>query len=132
VITKLLKRFQSYRKIEIRVGKVRMEAILADTPVKRMIGLMHRSSLGSTEGMLLAFNDEIKAQIWMRNMLFPIDVIWLDKRKRIVDIKEKLQPSGDLRTYSPKADAKYVLELNSGFVKKNRIRGDSRVSFYLK
>ena len=95
-----------------------------------MIGLMFREKLDKNKCMALIFPDDDFQGIWMRNMRFALDVVWADGKGKIVDIKENLQPCGslfDFKTYVPKERAKYVVEFNSGTVKRNRIKKGSLI-----
>jgi hypothetical protein len=90
-----------------------------------MIGLMFRQRIMEDECMLFVFSNESRQGIWMRNMRFPIDIMWIGKGGRIVDLVEEAMPSSK-QIYEPSGDAKYVLETNSGFIKRNRIKkGDT-------
>ena len=86
-----------------------------------MIGLMFRQRMGRDTCMLFIFPKEAKQGIWMRNMRFPIDIMWLDSSKRVVDFVETATPASR-RIYAPEKEAKYVLETNAGFIKRNRIK----------
>ena len=88
---------------------------------------MFRKYLPEDRGMLFVFEEEKIHSFWMKNMLFPLDIIWMDNHKRIVDIYKEALPCKDLcKTITPKAQAKFVLEVNSGFVEKNQLKiGDS-------
>ena len=118
----------------IRINGVRTRAMLADTPLKRTIGLMYRKGISRSSSMLFVFANEGKHGIWMRNMNFPIDVIWLDVRKKVVHLEENLQPCTVLlgcKTYHPNKAAKYVMEAPPGFIEKSRIRKNQAASFKL-
>ncbi len=108
-------------------GKV-IKLELADSALKRAIGLMYRDGLGTDNGMLFIFGRDGRPGIWMRNMRFPIDIAWLDKRFRIVDFVEKAKPCTDIRckVYKPAASARYVLEFGAGTIRARGIRvGDT-------
>ena len=81
-------------------------------------GLMFRRKLPSDSGMLFIFNSELRQSFYMKNMYIPLDIIWLDKNKKTVFIKEDAQP--EIRGYYEVIDsekpAQYVLEVNSGTV----------------
>ncbi len=101
---------------------------IADTHSKQTKGLMYRKYLGENQGMLFTFDKAEKYPFWMHNTLIPLDIIWIDSALNIVDIKENAQPCPALPcdTYYPKVKAKYVLELNGGWVQENNVRiGDS-------
>jgi len=95
-----------------------------------MIGLMYRTSINQNQCMLFIFESEGKHAIWMQNMQFAIDVLWLDSKFKIVDIKENFMPCKSLWTckeYVPKEDAKYVIELTQGTVKREKITAGSKI-----
>ena len=123
MVTRLLLRMQKYTHLKIRVGSKSLDALVADSTIKRMIGLMHRDGLGQGQCMLFVFQRAGMHGIWMRNMHFPLDVIWLDEGMRIVGIKERLRPAYGMEfsTYYPDSPARYVIELNAGFVKANSV-----------
>ncbi len=132
MLLKFFQKRQNYRNIPVYVNKKGINAILADTSLKRMIGLMYREKLEQNTCMLFAFPDQAKHGIWMLNMRFPIDVIWLDDKKRIVHIEKNLVPCKSAfycKTYSPKRNSSYVIELPSGFISKNRISNSTKIRF---
>jgi uncharacterized membrane protein (UPF0127 family) len=71
--------------------------------------------------MLFVFEREDIYSFWMRNMKFPIDIVWLDKNKRVVYIKENAKPSDYPELYTPDKKAMFVIEFVDGFVKENDI-----------
>ncbi|MGC8649284.1 MAG: DUF192 domain-containing protein [Candidatus Micrarchaeia archaeon] len=118
-ITKLLKKFQTYKYVKIKINDRIINVRVADTIIKKMLGLMYEKKMNNNEGMLFIFENETYAPIWMRNMLFPIDVLWLDKNMNVVEKKENLKPAKlfEFKTYGGKAKAKYIIELPSGLLK---------------
>ncbi len=99
---------------------------VADTPEARRQGLMYRKGLAPNRGMLFVFEDEGIHGMWMKNMQFPIDIIWFDADKKIVDITENALPCKDIcPSIIPPVPTKYALEVVSGFVNKFRLaKGD--------
>jgi hypothetical protein len=87
---------------------------LADTPDEQARGLSGRDSLGEREGMLFIFAATVTPAFWMREMNFPIDIIWLTDDWRVADISPALSPTTYPQTFSPRAPVKYVLEVASG------------------
>ena len=120
-------RRMKYKKINI--GKASIRAEVADSFFKKVKGLMFRKSLRKNKGMLLVFSREDYHPIWMFGMRFPIDIIWIDERMRVVNIVENSKPCLFCKTYFPKKKAKYVLEVNAGFVEKYKIRIGLKVDF---
>jgi uncharacterized membrane protein (UPF0127 family) len=98
----------------------------ADSPEKRTRGLMFRTSLGETEGMIFYFGQPGRHPFWMHNTRIPLTVIFLDDALRIVDMRNMspcLERDPDrCPIYAPGADAGYAVEVNQGFVGKHRIK----------
>jgi len=110
-----------YRHASIYVGGKALDVLVADSLPKLMLGLMHMDSLGKSDGMLFVFGSEARHGIWMLNMLFPIDIIWLSKQLVVVDIVEGAKPCSSIfrcKTYLPRERAMYVLELKAHMAKK--------------
>jgi hypothetical protein len=106
---------------------------IADTTTKKALGLMHREKIRKNEGMFFIMGNEAKYDITMANMKFPIDIIWINKEGKIVEIFNDAKPSKSLflgEMYRPKKPAKYILEVLSGVAKEARFKiGDK---LYLK
>ncbi len=115
----------SYARGTMRYRGQRIKVELADSYLKKMVGLMHRPAMGSNEGMLFTLGSPSisMASITMLNMRFSIDVVWLDGRLRIVDIARGLKPSRSIfDAHAPKREASYVLELKAGAAARMRMR----------
>ncbi len=92
---------------------------LATTTGEQITGLMNSAQLPDDQGMLFVYVTPKKYPIWMLNMQFPLDIVWLDKDKKVVFIKANAQPCSDTKNceiFTPDANAKYVLELNASTV----------------
>jgi len=121
-----------YETKTIQIGDRKLKADVADTMMKRARGLSGRKALGLGKCMLFIFPYKAIYPIWMRGMKFPIDIIWLDEKKHITDFRTDLKPAhGPLvfKTYSHEGSAKYAIELPAGFIKKNRVKANSKVKF---
>ena len=115
---------------DVTVGNVTINAEIADTIPKQIKGLMFRDSLPKNQGMLFIFGSDGYPGIWMMNMSIPIDILWIDSKHKIVDIVENAQPCRLLcPSYTPKSAARYVLEVNAGFVEKNGIEIGDKAGF---
>ncbi len=108
-------------------------AELAMTPEQRQLGLMFREGINADQGMLLVFEEEDLFAIWMKNMKFALDILWLDQEKRIVHIECDVPPcrAEPCATYSPQIPSRYVLELQAGSVKQNSLKLYDRLEFIL-
>ncbi|NOQ68173.1 hypothetical protein GQ568_01910 [Patescibacteria group bacterium] len=93
---------------------------IADTAQEREIGLMNRKFLALDSGMLFVFEKEGVYKFWMKNTLIPLDIIWIDKNRKIIFIKENASPCKiDIcETFGPNEKAKYILEINGGVAEK--------------
>lgn len=120
----LLSRFIKFKTSTVMIRGKKFSAYIADTPARQAIGLMFRERLKNSECMLFIFNKPGSYGIWMRNMRFPIDIIWLDDCRKVISVKNAVQPAGSLEftTYHPSAAAKYVIEIQSGFIRQNKIK----------
>jgi len=110
----------------VQINDIIIPVELADTLEKHIQGLSDSEEL--IGGMLFLFNDRQVRSFWMKNMNFPIDIIWIDDNK-IVNISENLVPEGEKpkETYSSIYPVNYVLEVNAGFCKENNILVGSKV-----
>lgn len=89
---------------------------LALTPEEKSRGLMYREGLDKDRGMLFIYEKEGEYSFWMKNVSIPLDIIWLNKDKKVVYIAEKCHPCPELPcpTIKPDKAAKYVFEINGG------------------
>lgn len=83
---------------------------------------MNVSNLSENQGMLFLFDNEDYYNFWMKDTLIPLDIIFINKDLRIVDIIQAVPCKKDpCKVYTPKNKAKYVLEVNKDFAKDNKI-----------
>ena len=96
---------------------------IANNEIERSQGLMFRQNLSENEGMLFIFPKEDNYSFWMKNTLIPLDIIWLDSSYKVVYIKENTPPCATktCEAYTPDKKAKYVVEVNGGWVKKREV-----------
>lgn len=99
----------------VHVGGVPVRVEVADTPAERMRGLSGRDSLDAAGGMLFIFDESDYHRVWMREMRFAIDVIWIDERLTVVDITRRLTPDTYPRQFEPSTPARFALEVNAQF-----------------
>lgn len=116
----------------LTINKTKIEVEIADTESKREKGLSGRQSLEEGSGMLFVFSQkEVTARFWMKDMLIPIDIIWV-KNGKIIQIDKNIQapvpgtPDNKLQLYTTKEPINYVLEVPAGFSDKSGFKiGDS-------
>ncbi len=116
----------------VKIDKVVLEVQIADTGPLLTRGLMFQEELPFDQGMLFVFEGEERRSIWMPNMQFSLDILWLDNEGNVLHIEKNVLPCKTaLETAtcpSYKGDnklAKYVLEVTAGFVDKNNITTES-------
>lgn len=91
---------------------------------------MFRKQLDPGSGMLFVFDKESRYSFWMKNMLFPIDIIWLDKDKKVVAVKERAPVCADAcEVYHSNRDAQYVIETEAGFIQAHQVKPGDQVNF---
>jgi len=71
----------------------------------------------------MAFPEDGKWGIWMKDMYVPLDIVWLDSKKKVVHIVTDASPElSTTKTFVPKDPSRYVLELPAGSVQKAGIK----------
>jgi uncharacterized membrane protein (UPF0127 family) len=95
---------------------------VAQSPKELSQGLSVVDELKEDQGMLFVFSYLDEHAFWMKDMKFPIDIIWLDSEKKIVSIKENADPKNFPESYQPTSPALYVLEVTDGFTKKHSLK----------
>lgn len=103
---------------------------IADTPEKRTLGLSGRLSLAQDEGMFFILDSPGRFSFWMKDMNFPIDIIWIDAEFKVADITKNAIPESFPNTFEPRAPILYVLETVAGWADKNGIKIGDTVLFH--
>ena len=113
-----------------------LQVYIADTDPRRMRGLMFEteSFLADDKGMLFVFDEPGNRSMWMKNMQFHLDIIWFNENGNVVSIEKNVPPCitpvevMSCKSVGVSADnAKYVLELTSGYVDEYSITEDSQL-----
>ena len=99
--------------------------------VEKTIGLSGRNELASDTGMLFVYETEDYYPIWMKNMNFAIDVIWLNENLEVVYISKNNQPCGNdyCANVNPGNKALYFFEINAGLVDEYDIGLNDQINF---
>lgn len=105
----------SYGRVIVPGGAV-LQVELADTPDRRARGYMFRDGVGPEDGMLFPFGEESVHTFWMKNVRFPLDMIWIDGAGRVVHVEDHVPACREdpCPSYGPMTRAAYVLELAAG------------------
>lgn len=110
------------------VGTVPLNVEVADSSDELTLGLSGRDGLSGIDGLLMVFNKPDYHGIWMKDMLFPISVVWISEDLVVVDITRELLPSSYPKVYEPASPAKYALETEAFFPQTRGIKvGDTVV-----
>ncbi len=124
-----IKNFQIENIQRVKIAGVTLKVDLALTPEVQIQGLSGRSKLKEDESMLFVFNHMDKYPFWMKDMNFPIDIIWIGEDLNVVYIKKDARPESYPEAFTPDQDAKYVLEILSQFSEKNNLKIGDKVEF---
>ena len=96
------------------VGNEYFFVTLAANAADRRKGLSGTPSLREREGKLFVFPRSDTYGFWMKDMNYPIDIIWFDADGYVVHIESNVSPETYPQTLSPKSEARYVLEIAAG------------------
>lgn len=122
-------------RIEVRIGRLVVQAELARTAEERAQGLSGRDSLPEDAGMLFVFPDDMQSAFWMKGMRFPLDFIWISRDLRVVAVTENVPPPApgawddELPRYISSAPVLYTLEVNAGAIRQSGVRVGDTVTF---
>ncbi len=113
-------------------GKVLQSEVMVKDE-DRAMGLMFRPSLPAGRGMLFVFEQPDFHTIWMKNCKFPIDIVWLDAERRVVDVAPSVPPckADPCPVYHPMRRATYVVEMNAGEAGRENVALGAALEFKL-
>jgi uncharacterized membrane protein (UPF0127 family) len=113
-------------------GMVQQAEVMVE-PEDRAMGLMFRPSLPRDRSLLFVFDAPDFHGIWMKNCRFPIDIVWLDEQRKVVHLAESVPPcrKDPCPSYSPLRRAAYVVEMNAGQARKEKVEMGSTLEFTL-
>ncbi len=104
-----------------------IEAELATTETEREAGLSARATLPKNGGMLFVFDQSGQYGFWMKDMRFPLDIIWAAADGTITTIAAGLSPATYPKVFYPSALSKYVLEVPAGFAAAHGVTLGSKI-----
>jgi uncharacterized membrane protein (UPF0127 family) len=102
---------------------------VAATPAARELGLGKRMSLADNRGMLFVFSSSQEQCFWMKDMHFPLDMIWVSSTHRVEYVETAVSPTTYPHIFCPDVMAKYVIELNAGQASQAGIRTGKTLRF---
>ncbi len=102
------------RVVPLVVGDEEFAVEVVDTPLSRAQGLGGREGLATSTGMLFVFEEPDSYSFWMKDMVFPIDIIWIDTDWCVVNVAYNVSPDTYPDHFTPSGKASFVLEVNAG------------------
>jgi uncharacterized membrane protein (UPF0127 family) len=113
----------------LKIGEISLNVEVVDTEETRMRGLSGKVGLSENEGMLFVFEKSGNYGFWMKDMKFAIDIVWIDKEKKIIYMESGVLPKTYPKIFGSNVTSLFVLEIPSGFLVKNNIKIGDFVAF---
>ncbi len=108
---------ESYSDTKLMINDYTFNTEIASTKEQKAKGMMFRPNIKENQAMLFAYESPRKMYFWMKNMLIPLDILFFDKNKKLVEIKKNVPPclTSDCPTYPTQLNnSQFVLEIKSG------------------
>ena len=91
-------------------------------------GLMFKKKINNNEGFLFEYKKPTKASFWMKNTFVPLDILFLNSKKKIIGLLKNMKPHDmEIKTIDKKA--KYAIEIKSGYIDKYKIKEGIYIDF---
>ncbi len=121
----------------LSINNLDLKLEIADEPHEQQIGLMNRNNINegslvaNSEGMIFIFEDETPRTFWMKNTYVTLDIIFLDKDKRVLNIEKDTLVNQTSEVYSSRGNSMYVIELEGGRSDEIGIKVGDRIDLQL-
>ncbi len=112
-------------------AELQYQVEVAKTDIQRAQGLMFRTFLPEKSGMVFLYSPPKIVNMWMKNTLIPLDMVFVNENGEIIHIHHNAIPE-DLTSISSEYPVSYVIEINGGEIEKYGIRKGDRVVFSFK
>ena len=116
----------------VTINNQNFKVTIAASQKEKEIGLSETKSISKDQGMLFIFNQPAYYSFWMKNMKFPIDIIYINN-DTIVTIESNAQPPKDGQKnpviYTPTKPADKVLEIQAGLSEKYKFKNGDKVKY---
>jgi len=119
----------------VRIGETTFTVEVADSLKARARGLSGRASLPPGSGMLFIFEGTGIHAFWMKDMMFPLDLVWIGEQCAVEHLTPDVPPptpeqaDSDLPRFRSPLPVKYVLEINAGQAAAGNIQVGDPVAF---
>lgn len=129
---------------KVVIGAETFKLQIAADPKSRIRGLMQRTKIEDHGGMLFVFRNSMRRSFWMKNCLVDIDLVFLDRRGRIVALhKMKVQPPRRktesegayhrrLKSYPSHRRSQFAIELKAGSIDRLKLKRDKSIELNFK
>jgi uncharacterized protein len=124
-------KLSGYKKVIVTINEYDISAYVADTDAKRTEGLSGVENISQDQGMLFILDYPSKQGFWMKEMKFPLDIIWVGDNDTVVHIEKNLQPCMSIffcPVFTTMKEAKYVIETRAGFADSHSVKEGTRVA----
>ncbi len=112
----------------IRLGGATLTVTEALTPDEQIRGLSGTSSLAPDAGMLFDFGADQTPSMWMKDMNYSLDFVWINNRRMVTGITANVSPATYPATFSPPVPSRYVIEVNAGWAAAHHIMSGDQLS----
>lgn len=118
----VLRNNSDYKKIDLEINGQKIQTEIVKSSLAQARGLSVKDEISSDYGMLFVFSTSTMRNFWMKDMKFPIDIIWINGRE-VIGLAENALPqpgakNWELKLYSSPARADKVLEMKAGSVQR--------------
>lgn len=114
--------------VAMRVGNAELSVEIRKTPMERTHGLSGRPDLQNDRGILFVFEEPDVYPFWMKEMRFPIDIIWIERGSDITgqpivaDVTANISPDSFPERFTPPVPVRYAIEVNAGWAEQHGIQ----------
>lgn len=118
---------QGAKFVRVKIGLMLIDAEVADTTLAQAKGLSGRVGLEENQGMFFIFKEQAIQKFWMKDMRFPLDIVWI-RDNRVIGILYGIEPESNdsPKIYTSPQTVDKVLEINAGVASKFGIKvGDT-------
>ncbi len=96
----------------MHIGEIPLRVEIANSGEERTKGLSGRKKLEGIDGVLFVFPESDYHRIWMKDMNFPIDIIWIAEDLTVINIERNVRPESYPKIFKPERPARYAVETN--------------------
>lgn len=113
--------------VKVEIGDLVITAEVACSDAEQERGLSERNRLALGTGMLFPFPDDAPHFMWMKDMQFPLDMLWISSDGTIVHTEEYISPDTFPESFSSPAPSRLVLEINAGIISSSDVSVGEKV-----